>query len=168
MTPDSGSAIMSNSTVETLIGAAVIAIAALFFGYAYMSSGAAEGRGGYRLLAEFDNIEGINVGTDVRLAGIKIGTVTDQSLNFDSYQAVVTMTVDPKVQLSDDSTAKVTSEGLLGGKFIALEPGGSDIKLKDGDKMNYTQGSIDLWSLISKAMFDKESTTPTTPSQEGQ
>jgi len=160
---------MNNTTVETLIGAAVIAIAAVFFGYAYVAAGAGEGRSGYKLLAEFDNIEGINVGTDVRLAGIKIGTVTDQELNFDSYQAVVTMTVDPKVSLSDDSTAKVTSEGLLGGKFIALEPGGSDTKLKDGDKMTYTQGAIDLWSLISKAMFDKGNTAaPPAQGQDGQ
>lgn len=156
---------MNNTTVETLIGAAVIAIAVAFFGYAYASSGAGEGAGGYRLIAEFDNVEGVNRGTDVRLAGIKIGTVSDQSLNFENYQAVVTMTIDPKVQLSEDSTAKVTSEGLLGGKFIALEPGGSDAKLKNGDRMSYTQGAIDMWSLISKAMFDKEN-VPSSPGQQ--
>lgn len=157
---------MNNTTVETLIGAAVIAIAAVFLGYAYVSTESGAAVGGYTLIAEFDNIEGVNTGTDVRLAGIKIGTVSNQSLNVESYQAVVTMSLDPKVQLSDDSTAKVTSEGLLGGKFIALEPGGSETKLKDGDRMSYTQGSIDLWSLISKAMFDRDNTQPApAPSQ---
>ena len=151
---------MNNTTVETLIGAAVIAIAAAFFGYAYVGTESGAAAGGYRLLAEFDNIEGVNPGTDVRLAGIKVGTVSDQSLNLENYQAVVTMTLDPKVQLSDDSTAKVTSEGLLGGKFIALEPGGSEARLKDGDTLTNTQGAIDLWSLISKAMFDRENSQP--------
>ena len=154
---------MNNSTVETIIGAAVVAVAGLFFAYAYNASGAAEGRGGYRVIAEFDNIEGVNTGTDVRMAGIKIGTVVEQTLNPESYQAVVTMSIDPKVQISEDSTAKITSEGLLGAKFVALEPGGSDTKLKDGDVLSYTQGAIDIWTLISKSMFDKTNAEAPTP-----
>jgi phospholipid/cholesterol/gamma-HCH transport system substrate-binding protein len=146
---------MNNSTVETIIGAVVVVIAGAFFLYAYNASNASEGRGGYRLTAEFDNIEGINTGTDVRLAGIKVGTVVGQSLNPENYQAVVTMAIDPAVQISEDTTAKVTAEGLLGGKFVSLEPGGSDVKLKDGDVISYTQGAIDIWSLLSKAMFEK-------------
>ncbi len=146
---------MNNSTVETIIGAAVVAVAGLFFAYAYNASGAAEGRGGYKVIAEFDNIEGVNTGTDVRMAGIKIGTVVEETLNPENYQAVVTMSIDPKVQISEDATAKITSEGLLGAKFVSLEPGGSDTKLKDGDMLSYTQGAIDIWTLISKSMFDK-------------
>jgi phospholipid/cholesterol/gamma-HCH transport system substrate-binding protein len=146
---------MSNNTVETVIGAVVVAIAALFFAYAYNTSGAAEGRGGYRINAEFDNIEGVNPGTDVRMAGIKIGTVVEQTLNPDNYQAHVTMSIDPKVSITEDTTAKITSEGLLGSKFVSLEPGGSDVKLKDGDTISYTQGAIDIWTLIGKAMFEK-------------
>jgi phospholipid/cholesterol/gamma-HCH transport system substrate-binding protein len=163
---------MNNTTVETIIGAAVVAVAGLFFAYAYNASGAAEGRGGYRLIAEFDNIEGVNTGTDVRLAGIKIGTVVDQKLNPENYQAVVTMSLDPQVSISEDTTAKITSEGLLGAKFVSLEPGGSDVKLKDGDMLSYTQGAIDIWTLIGKAMFDKTNTegtgSPSAPGSEPQ
>lgn len=142
--------------VETLVGAAVVALAIGFFIYASKTAGVGSGvTGGYTVVAEFDNAEGINVGTDVRLAGIKIGTVTGQSLNAENYMARLELTLDPKVSLSDDTAAKVTSEGLLGGKFIAMEPGGSETKLAEGSMMTLTQGAVDIWSLISSAMFDK-------------
>ena len=146
---------MKNSTVETLIGAAVIVIAFGFFIFAYNTSDEVNKAGGYQLTAEFDNIEGVNIGTDIRMAGIKIGTVTAQSLNPENYQALVTMSISPTVKLTDDTSAKVTSEGLLGSKFIALEAGGSDTQLAEGGVIAYTQGAVDIWSLISQAMFDK-------------
>jgi phospholipid/cholesterol/gamma-HCH transport system substrate-binding protein len=146
---------MKNSTVETLIGALVIAIAVIFFAFAYNASGRGQHGAGYLVSAEFDNVEGVNVGTDIRMAGIKIGTVTAQSLNPESFQAVVTMAIDSNIKLADDTSAKVTSEGLLGAKFIALDAGGSETKLADGGVINYTQGAVDIWSLISQAMFDK-------------
>ncbi len=131
-----------STTLETAVGAAVVALAVAFFAYAYKTAGVGGGAGasGYTLIAEFDNAEGINVGTDVRLAGIKIGSVTAQSLNTESYQARIEMTVDKSVSLADDSAAKVTSEGLLGGKFIALEPGGSDTKLAAGGQVRLHPG----------------------------
>jgi len=145
---------MKNSTVETLIGAAVVVIAAVFFLFAYTASG--EGGGdGYRVSAEFDNAEGINVGTDVRMAGVKIGTVVAQTLNYENFQAAITMTIDPKLKLTEDTTAKITAEGLLGSRFIALEPGGAETLLADGGVIISTQGAVDIWSLISQAMFEK-------------
>jgi len=146
---------MNNSTVETLIGAVVIAIAIGFLTFAYNTSGMGQKSSGYVISAEFDNVEGVNVGSDIRMAGIKIGTVTAQSLNPNNYQALVSMSIDPKVKLTDDTSAKVTSEGLLGSKFISLEPGGSDVTLANGGVITYTQGAVDIWSLISQAMFDK-------------
>jgi phospholipid/cholesterol/gamma-HCH transport system substrate-binding protein len=145
---------MKNTTVETAIGALVILIAAGFFAFAYTTSGKGTTTGGYTLKAEFDNVAGVNTGTDVRLAGIKIGTVVGQSLNPDNYQAQVIMAIDPKVKLTDDTTAKVTSEGLLGANFIALDPGGSETLLADGGVITNTQGAVDIWTLISTAMFD--------------
>jgi phospholipid/cholesterol/gamma-HCH transport system substrate-binding protein len=153
----------NNTTVETAIGAAVILIAAIFFVYAYQTSGKAEGAGGFTVTAEFDNAAGVNTGTDVRLAGIKVGTVTAETLNPENYQAVITMAIDPKISLSDDTTAKITSEGLLGSNFIAIEPGGSDVRLTEGGRIAYTQGAVDIWSLISKAMFDKSKTEEPAP-----
>ncbi|MGH6854190.1 MAG: outer membrane lipid asymmetry maintenance protein MlaD [Aestuariivirga sp.] len=146
---------MKNATVETLIGAAVIVIAAAFFLFAYQSSGKSNAAGGYRLLAEFDNAEGINVGTDVRMAGVKVGTVIGQTLNHQNFQAAITLLIDPALQLTEDVTAKVTSEGLLGAKFISLEQGGADAKLADGGTIQYTQGAVDIWALIGQAMFEK-------------
>jgi phospholipid/cholesterol/gamma-HCH transport system substrate-binding protein len=152
---------MQSYTTETLVGAAVVAVALGFFVYASKVTGdGISGASGYKLSAEFDNVEGINVGTDVRLAGIKVGTVVAQALNLESYQAKVDMIIDKSLALSDDTSAKVTSEGLLGGKFIALEPGGGETKLADGGIISYTQGAVDLWSLISKAMFEKSGAKP--------
>jgi phospholipid/cholesterol/gamma-HCH transport system substrate-binding protein len=157
---------MNNSTVETLIGAVVIAIAIGFLIFAYNTSGMGQKNSGYVISAEFDNVEGVNVGSDIRMAGIKIGTVTAQSLNPDNFQALVSMSIDPAVQLTDDTSAKVTSEGLLGSKFISLEPGGSETKLADGGVITYTQGAVDIWSLISQAMFDKSGAkAPEAPKQ---
>lgn len=148
---------MRTNLVETAVGAVVIVIAAAFFIFAYTTSGIGRGSGGYQLTAEFDNAEGINVGSDVRISGIKVGAVTSQTLDPASYQAVLTLAIDPTIQLPDDTSAKVTSEGLLGGKFIALEVGGSEAKLKDGDRLLYTQGAIDIWSLVSEYMFSNNS-----------
>jgi phospholipid/cholesterol/gamma-HCH transport system substrate-binding protein len=157
----------SSSRVETLVGAAVVALAVGFFLYASKTTGAGSGvSGGYKVVAEFDNAEGINVGTDVRVAGIKIGTVTGLTLNAENYMGRVEMMLDPKVSLSDDTAAKITSEGLLGGKFITMEPGGSETKLAEGSNVSLTQGAVDIWSLISQAMFDKAKPAPAeTPPQ---
>jgi phospholipid/cholesterol/gamma-HCH transport system substrate-binding protein len=145
---------MNNTSVEAAIGALVIVVAAAFFAFAYATSGEGSVRSGYTLVAEFDNVAGVNTGTDVRLAGIKVGTVVGQSLNPENYQARLTMTIDGAVKLTDDSTAKVTSEGLLGSNFIALEPGGSETMLADGGQIMNTQGAVDIWTLISETMFE--------------
>jgi phospholipid/cholesterol/gamma-HCH transport system substrate-binding protein len=156
---------MKNSAVETLIGAFVVLVAAGFLFFAYNNSGKRAAAGGYSIVADFDNVEGVNVGTDVRMAGIKIGTVTAQTLNPENFQAHVVMNIDPNVKLADDTSAKVTAEGLLGSKFIALDAGGSATLLADGGTISYTQGAVDIWSLISQAMFDKTGAKPpeTTP-----
>jgi phospholipid/cholesterol/gamma-HCH transport system substrate-binding protein len=146
----------SSTAFETIVGACVVVLAVGFFAYAAKTAGVGGGAGGgYKVVAEFDNAEGINIGTDVRLAGIKIGSVTGESLNHENYMARIEMTLDPKIVLADDTAAKITAEGLLGGKFISMDPGGSDVKLAEGSVMSLTQGAVDIWSLISQAMFDK-------------
>ena len=147
---------MKNSTVETLIGAAVVIIAAAFFFFAYQTSGKGHAAGSYRVSAEFDNAEGVSIGTDVRVAGVKIGSVVDFTLNPENFQANVVMELDPKVKLTEDATAKVTAEGLLGSKFISLEQGGAEAVLADGGVISNTQGAVDIWSLISQAMFESK------------
>jgi len=146
---------MKSDALETVVGAAVVAVALAFLAFAYAGAGLGGAAGGYRVSAQFNNTSGVNVGTDVRIAGIKVGTVVGQSLDPKSYQARLVMQLKPDVSLADDTSAKITSEGLLGATFVALEPGGSDGKLKDGSEISYTQGTVDMWSLISQAMFSK-------------
>lgn len=147
---------MSGSIVETIIGAVVIAVAGFFLTYAYTSTGN-RGLGGYALVAKFDKVDGLSIGGDVRMSGIKVGTVTGQSLDPESYRAVVNFTVDSNIKIPDDSAAKIASLGLLGGNYLALEPGGSDNMLKAGEEMRYTQGAVSLLDLIGQAIFSSTS-----------
>ncbi len=144
---------MKNSFVETAVGAIVILIAAAFFTYAYKTSGSTTGLKGYNVIAKFDNIDGISAGSDVRMSGIKIGTVAENVLDTKTYQAVVTIAITSPVKLPEDTNAKITSEGLLGGNYISLEPGGAEEFIKDGGEIEFTTSSVDLISLIGRAVF---------------
>jgi phospholipid/cholesterol/gamma-HCH transport system substrate-binding protein len=159
---------MKQNLMETAVGALVIAIALGFFLFMYSTTGVGRGSGGYHLTAKFKNVEGINVGSDIRMSGIKIGSVTNQSLDNKTFDAILTFAIDPAIKLPDDSTAKITSEGLLGGKFIALEPGGSDTILADGGTITYTQGAIDLWSMVSDYMFSGKKGSDSSGGSSGQ
>lgn len=143
---------MQSSFVETLIGAVVVVVAAVFviYGYSIADVGNVEG---YRVTAEFDRIDGLVNGSDVRMSGIKIGTVVKQELNTQNYYALVTLSMRPDIKLPVDSSAKITSEGLLGGNYISLSPGGSEESLGDGDRIEFTQGSVDLIGLVGQAIF---------------
>lgn len=98
-------------------------------------------------------MDGLATGSDVRLSGIKIGTVVAQSIDPKNYKAVVTMNLATDVKVPDDSSAKITSEGLLGSNYVALTPGGSEDYLTDGSEIDFTQGAIDLMGLIGQAVF---------------
>lgn len=143
---------MQNSAVETLIGAVVIAIAAAFLVFAYSSTGAGP-IGGYEVQAKFARADGVNVGTDVRLSGIKVGTVSRMALDPMSYNAVLTLALESNVKLPDDSSARITSDGLLGNSYLSIEPGGSQMPLAPGGEIENTQGSVDLMGLLGKAVF---------------
>jgi len=143
---------MQNSIVETLIGAAVIAVAALFVVFAYTSTGSGP-VSGYDVVAKFNRADGVNVGTDVRLSGIKVGTVESMALDPKTYNAVVTIALESSVKLPDDSSVRITSEGLLGNQFLSIEAGASAETIKPGGEIENTQGSIDLIGLLGKAVF---------------
>ncbi|WP_372893041.1 outer membrane lipid asymmetry maintenance protein MlaD [Rhodosalinus sp.] len=139
---------MSHSPGEIVLGAAVLAIAAGFVFYAGQVTGFGGERDGYPLTASFRSAEGVNVGTDVRLAGVKIGTVTDVDLNPETYRAETTFTLDQGVRVPDDSAAVVASEGLLGGNYVEISPGGSMFYFEPGDEIIDTQGAVSLISLL--------------------
>jgi phospholipid/cholesterol/gamma-HCH transport system substrate-binding protein len=148
---------MQNSTVETLIGAVVIAVAVLFLVFAYSSSGIGGISGGYEVSARFDKANGVNVGTDVRLSGIKVGTVEKLSLDPKSYNAVLTLALDRSVKLPDDSSVRITSDGLLGNQYLSIEPGASNQIIKPGGQIENPKGSIDLIGLLGKTVFSPSS-----------
>jgi phospholipid/cholesterol/gamma-HCH transport system substrate-binding protein len=135
---------------EALVGLLVVLLAVWFIWFAWARTGGGEKAGAIHVTALFPNTSGVNVGTDVRVAGLKIGSVTNQRLDPQSYQVAVTLALDPKVKLPADSSAAITSEGLLGSTFIALLPGGETVPLKDGDMIADTQGPIDLMSMVGQ------------------
>lgn len=157
---------MQNGFVETLLGAAVVAVAVFFFYYGWSATGAGTVEG-YEVLARFDRVDGVAVGTDVRMAGIKIGSVTSQELDQKSYRALLKMNIKQGIALPDDSSVKVASEGLLGGTYLSVSPGGSDDMLKAGSEFATTQGSIDLLGLAMQSMMggsDKKEEPAASPS----
>jgi phospholipid/cholesterol/gamma-HCH transport system substrate-binding protein len=143
---------MQNNTVETMIGAVVIAVAVAFLYFAYTSTNSG-GVAGYEVVAKFSSADGIAAGTDVHLHGIKVGTVSSLNLDPKTYLAVVHLSIRDNVKIPDDSSIKVTSSGLLGSSFLAIEPGGSNTPLKAGGQILNTQGSIDLMSLIGRLIY---------------
>jgi phospholipid/cholesterol/gamma-HCH transport system substrate-binding protein len=105
------------------------------------------------LSAEFDRVDGLNAGSDVKIAGVKVGSVVSMRIDPQSFQAQVTMRVQPGLRLPTDTSAEVQSEGLLGGKYISLVPGGSERMLGEGGRITETQGSVSLESLLGRFIF---------------
>jgi phospholipid/cholesterol/gamma-HCH transport system substrate-binding protein len=143
---------MQNSVVETLIGAAVLAVAVAFLVFAYSGTGFG-GTSGYEVSAKFGRVDGVAVGADVRISGIKVGTVSRMDLDPMDYSAVTYLTIRDDVHLPDDSSVRITSEGILGGQYVSIEPGGSPDMIGPGGQIEYTQGSIDLIGLLGRTMF---------------
>jgi phospholipid/cholesterol/gamma-HCH transport system substrate-binding protein len=143
---------MAGNFVETLIGAVVLVVAAVFLVFAYNKADVRTVTG-YPLMARFEKVDGVSIGTDVMLGGIKIGTVSDQRLDTKEYVAVLELSISNDIQLPDDSAIKITSDGLLGGKYLSIQPGGSEEYLESGGEIIFTQGSVDLTELIGKAIY---------------
>jgi phospholipid/cholesterol/gamma-HCH transport system substrate-binding protein len=141
-----------HGVAEVLTGAIVLAVAVGFLAFAVAHSGRTAGSG-YELHARFDHIDGLNVGGDVRIAGVKVGTVIDARIDPKTFGALVTLTVRNGLELPKDTAAAITSESLLGGKYISLSPGGDDTDLKPGQTITITQSSISLEELLGKFIF---------------
>lgn len=141
------------SIAEIAAGAGVLLVALGFLGYAVLHGGRAPQMDGQALSAEFDRVDGLNAGSDVKIAGVKVGSVVSMRIDPQSFQAQVTMRVQPGLRLPTDTSAEVQSEGLLGGKYISLVPGGSERLLGDGGRITETQGSVSLESLLGRFIF---------------
>ena len=146
---------MKSNTFEAIVGAFVIILSLVFLFYGF-STMKLQNSDNYNISALFNRIDGIKIGSDIRMSGIKIGTVASQELDNSSFEAKVLMSIDSKILIPDDSSAKITSDGLLGGNYISIEPGGSDIYLLNNEEIFFTQGSVDLIGLVGEALFSVE------------
>ena len=143
-----------HGVAETLTGALVLVVALGFLAYAVAHSGRTAGSG-YTLNAQFDHIDGLSVGGDVRIAGVKVGTVTASEIDPKTFIALVTLTVRNDIQLPKDTAASITSESLLGGKYISLSPGGDSTDLKPGGTITITQSSVSLEELLGQVHLQR-------------
>lgn len=141
---------MAENKAEVAVGGLVLAAALGFGFYVMQSTGMSGPSGSYPLQASFRSAEGISVGTDIRLAGVKVGTITDMALNPETFRADATLSIKDAIQIPDDSAIAITSEGLLGGNFVEVIPGASFDYLASGDEIVDTQGSVSLVSLLMK------------------
>ena len=141
-----------HSAMEVATGAAVLLVAGGFLVYALANTGQSFASG-YTLNASFDHADGLTTGAEVRVAGVKVGSVAAIRFDPKTYQADVSFDVQRDVSLTTDSSATIASDGLLGGKYLALASGGEDTKLKPGDTITITQGSVNLEALIGKYIF---------------
>jgi len=141
---------MSENKTEVAVGGVVLAVAIGFLVYAGQLTGLSRAPEGYELHASFRSADGVSIGTDVRMAGVKVGRVTDLDLDPQTFRASATFTVQNDIELPDDSAVAVASEGLLGGNFVELLPGGSPFAFEPGDTVEFTQGSVSLISLLMK------------------
>ena len=133
---------------ETILGAAVAVVAVGFFAFAAAQAGQTAGSGGYELIARFQRVDGVDVGSDVRVSGVKVGVVRAVALDNDTYLARLTLSIDNGVQVLDESTARIASDGLLGGAYVAIEPAGMEALAAGGEIPN-TQGAVDLLTLFA-------------------
>jgi phospholipid/cholesterol/gamma-HCH transport system substrate-binding protein len=143
---------MNRKLPEILTGLVVIVIAAVFLVYA-LGRAQALGDGGYPLKAQFSSIGGLTVGSDVKLGGVVIGHVTDEHLDTTTYAAIVTMDIDDDIKVPSDTSASITSDGLLGGNYVSLSPGGSNTMLAPGQSFAVTQSAINIEDLLGKFIF---------------
>lgn len=146
----------NNNYFEIIVGTFVLFCAAFFFFSSFKNSRVSNAVG-YNLIAKFDNIDGIENGSDVKISGVKVGTVVEQILDEQTFRAALKININNSVKLPSDSSAKIASEGLLGSKYLSINPGADEEILKDGDEISFTQSSVNFEDLLGKFIFgDKE------------
>lgn len=143
---------MSRNVIETVMGGVVLLVAGLFLVFAYSSSNLRQ-TGGYEVVARFNSVDGIGAGTDVRMSGIKVGSVVGQRLDAVTYLAELRLNVADNVKLPSDTVAKIQSDGLLGNNYVALEPGAEDEMIADGGEIRFTQDPINITDLLGRFVF---------------
>lgn len=151
---------MKHTLLETTIGAVVLGVALIFlvFSYSTAHQGDADLSRSYQLSAMFDNIGGLKVGDAAVISGVKIGVIDGIELDDQLYRAKVSFSVSRSIKLAADSTARISSESLLGGKYLEILPGGDDLNLENGDTIKITQSATNLEDLLGRFIFSSSNT----------
>lgn len=144
---------MRHNAFETLLGAAILSVAAFFVVQTYKATGQRTGEG-YHIVAYFDRIDGVMVGTDVKVSGVKIGSVVSINMEPETYRAQVTLHLKKNIKIPDDSSAEIISESLLGGKYVTIVPGLDDAFIAPGGTIKNTTSAVNFESLLSKFVFE--------------
>lgn len=147
---------MKRSVIETVLGALVLVCAGLFLAFSYNTANLKK-IAGYEIVAAFNGIGGLSIGDQVQISGVKVGSVRRVTLDPDTYLALVTMDIASGVALPDDTTALISSESLMGGRYMELQPGASDEMLEPGARIMYTQSPQNLEQLLGKFIFSMQS-----------
>jgi len=143
---------MSRSIIETILGAVVLAVAGLFLFFAYRTADL-NAASGYEVTAKFNDISGLERGTDVTVGGVTVGSVIDIAINPQTYKAEVVMSINEEIELPDDTVAIIASASLLGGKTLSLNPGGSFDMIEPGGALEYTQSTPGIEQLLGQVIF---------------
>ena len=149
---------MENKNFETLVGAAILVAAIIFSLLLYRTSYDVSDTDSYIIHASFGNIDGIVLGNDVKISGVKVGSVSSYSLDEDTYDAVVDISIYNDIKIPMDSSASIVSSGLLGSKYISITPGMDDALVKQNDYITFTQSSVNLEALLGKVIFNSGDT----------
>lgn len=157
---------MGRNLIETIMGAVVLAVAAFFLAFAYNHADLKQ-VSGYDITAQFSSVGGLDNGADVRINGIKVGTVAGHALNPTTFNAEVRLTIMPDIRLPKDTVATIASEGLLGGKFLKLEPGRSAEKIPEGGAITRTKDFKSIEEMVGQLIFLATSDNPQAPGAEG-
>jgi phospholipid/cholesterol/gamma-HCH transport system substrate-binding protein len=155
---------MSRNAVETVMGAVVLVVAAVFLFFAYTTT-QVQAVSGYDLTARFDRVDGVRQGTDVKISGIKVGSVATATLDPKTFLATLRLSIASDIKLPKDTVASIKSAGLLGDNFVALDPGNEDAMIPPGGTIEHTQSPIDLMGLIGQFIFGQ--TGQSGPKKEG-
>jgi phospholipid/cholesterol/gamma-HCH transport system substrate-binding protein len=153
---------MQRNNVETLMGAVVLFVALGFAVFFHRAAGLST-PDGYEILAYFTTIDGVDVGSPVRISGVKVGRVSGFDLDPETYQAIVRMQINNGINIPNDTAAVVSSAGFLDSKFLSLEPGGSEEMIEDGGQIEYTQSPPGLEKLLGQVIFSMNKEKETAP-----
>ncbi len=143
---------MGRNAIETVMGAVVLLVAGMFVFFAY-NTAQVKAVNGYNVSASFYKVGGLSTGSDVRISGIKVGTVTSRELDPETYDAIVNMSISPDVKLPVDTVAAIGSEGILGGMYIRLQPGQEDTYIESGGMIQKTKDFRSLEDQVGEIIF---------------